>query len=245
MKKPNKHLTVFLLFFLMIASLFCFSETVSAKGINSVSQVKKLALKRVKGATVLKVEKDYDRGTLVYEVTLMKGKKEYELAYRASDEKLIAYEWEIAPWYVKRGSGKIMSLNKCKNLAQKEVPGGKIISIVKKRSHGIDLYKVKMQKSSKTYELKFHARTGKLLEYGWELDIKSQNSQNYIGEKKAKQIALAEVGGGTVVKIEFDMDDGIPVYEVDILYGDYEYEVVIHARTGKVLEVDMDFVYDD
>ena len=100
-----------------------------------------------------------------------------------------------------------------------------------------------MKKSNKKYELKFHARTGKLLEYEWELTRKT-NNKDYIGEKKAKQIALKEVGGGKVIKIEFDMDDGVPVYEVEIVEDDMEYERIIHAVTGAILEIDMDSIYD-
>lgn len=73
---------------------------------------------------------------------------------------------------------------------KKEVSGGSITSLVKKRSDGIDIYKVKMKKGSKKYELEFHARTGKLLEYEWELTTKSSNKNNYIGTAKAKEIAL-------------------------------------------------------
>jgi uncharacterized membrane protein YkoI len=40
------------------------------------------------------------------------------------------------------------------------------------------------------------------------------------------------------------MDDGVPVYEVEIIKGDYEYDVEIHAKTGKILEVDKDYIYD-
>lgn len=244
MKKHRICMTVLLTVLLVLTNAFCISGTVSAKAAKSARQIEKLAKKQVKGATVLKIEREKENGVLVYEVEMLKGKKEYDLTYRASDGKLISYGWEIQSWYVKNGTGKTMSLSKCKKLAQKEVSGGKIISIVKKRSNRIDIYKVKLQKGSKTYELKFHARTGKLLEYEWEINAKSSSNNKYIGEKKAKQIALKEVGGGTVVKIEFDMDDGVPVYEIEIVDGELEYEVIIHARTGAVLEIDVDYIYD-
>lgn len=33
---------------------------------------------------------------------------------------------------------------------------------------GIEIYEVEMKKGSVKYELKYHGRTGKLLEYKWE-----------------------------------------------------------------------------
>ena len=52
------------------------------------------------------------------------------------------------------------------------------------------------------------------------------------------------IRGGPAVKVEFDMDDSIPVYEVEIIEGESKYEVKIHAESGKILEVDMESVYD-
>lgn len=70
------------------------SAMVSAKGITSEQQAETKALQKVPGARVTEVEQDYEKGTKVYEVKLYKGTKEYELTYRASDGKLIAYGWE-------------------------------------------------------------------------------------------------------------------------------------------------------
>ncbi len=243
MKKRSKWAAIILMVCFVFTNVLCFSETAFAKGITSVSQAKKLAKKQVKGARIIEVEKDYEDGIRVYEIRMLKGKKEYDLTYRASDAKLISYGWETQLWYVKRGSGKIISMSKCKKLAGKEVPNGKITHISRKRSDGIDIYKVKIQKGSKKYELKFHARTGKLLEYEWDF-VKKADSSKYIGEKRAKQIALKEVGGGRVVKVEFDKDDGIPVYDVEVVDDELEYEIKIHAVKGTILEIDVDSIYD-
>lgn len=227
---------------LLVTSVCFMPQTAQAKEITSVKQVKKLAKKQVKGAKVVKVDMDYDNGKLVYEVELNKGKKEYSLSYRASDSKLISYDWEIQPWHVSNGRGSVISEEKVKKLAKKQVKNASVTSIMRKHSDGIDIYKVKMKTSKKKYELKFHARTGKVLEYEWKLVTKK--SKSYIGEEKAKAIALEKVGSGTVIKVDFDYDDGVPVYEVDILNGEFEYEVEIHAKTGKILKFEMEHIYD-
>ena len=46
-----------------------------------------------------------------------------------------------------------------------------------------------------------------------------------------------------MIKVEFDMDDGVPVYEVEVINGEYEYDVEIHAKTGTILDVDMDHIW--
>ena len=46
--------------------------------------------------------------------------------------------------------------------------------------------------------------------------------------------------GSTIVKAKRDTADGIQVYEVELVKDGYEYEVKIDAKTGKILEFDMD-----
>lgn len=223
------------------------SGTVYAKKITNIWQAEAMALKKVKNGIVTEIDKDYEKGSLVYEVDLVKGTKEYEITYRASDGKIIAYGWEENK-IDRTSKKKVMSKSKIKKLAQKKVKGAAITSVEKKRDHGIYVYKVKMKKNSTKYTLEYHARTGKLLEYQWELVTKtSKNAVQYIGSKKAKQIALKKVPGATVVKVEFDRDDGVPLYEVELIKGEFEYEIEIHAKTGKILDIDkecMDVIYD-
>ena len=46
--------------------------------------------------------------------------------------------------------------------------------------------------------------------------------------------------GAQFVKVEFDNDDGVPVYEIEMRSGRVEYDLTIHAKTGKILEYDQD-----
>lgn len=57
---------------------------------------------------------------------------------------------------------------------------------------------------------------------------------------QAIEIAKADVPG-LVIKAEFDDDDGIQIYEVEIVNADgIEMEVKINAETGEILEVEED-----
>ena len=242
-KKHTIFAALFLVLCLAFAVLACTPNDVSAKELTKISQAKKLARKQVKGASVVKAEQDEDDGVPVFEVKLSKGKKVFDLVYRASDSKLLSYDWEIKSRYIKKSSGASISDSKCRSLAKKQVSGAKITSLAQKYDGGISVYKVKMKKSNKKYGMKFHAVTGKLLEYEWELTAKAKRSlgsASYISEEKASQIALEEAGGGTVVKVKFEMDDGIPIYEIDIVNGNYNYEIKVHAETGRVLEAEQE-----
>lgn len=42
------------------------------------------------------------------------------------------------------------------------------------------------------------------------------------------------------VRVSYEIDDGIPEYEVEFYADRTEYEYTIHAETGKILSFDMD-----
>lgn len=84
-------------------------------------------------------------------------------------------------------------------------------------------------------------------------NIQLQNPQtfpdnsNFIGEEKAKQIALGKAGistdGVVFDRVELDFDKGIWHYEVEFRQGRTEYDVDIKADDGTVLSYESD--YDD
>lgn len=73
------------------------------------------------------------------------------------------------------------------------------------------------------------------------------DKSNFIGEEKAKQIALEKAGipsdGVSFVRVELDKDNGIWKYEVDFRQGRTEYDVDIKADNGEIISFEMD--YDD
>ena len=46
------------------------------------------------------------------------------------------------------------------------------------------------------------------------------------------------------LRTEYEIDDGVPQFDVEFLEGDWEYEFEIHAENGKILSYDKDHKYD-
>jgi uncharacterized membrane protein YkoI len=66
-----------------------------------------------------------------------------------------------------------------------------------------------------------------------------------LSTEQAIQIALAEVPGD-VQETELEREDGMQVYEIEILTADgVEMEVEIDAQTGAVLEIEVEDDLDD
>lgn len=75
-------------------------------------------------------------------------------------------------------------------------------------------------------------------------DATPEDTEAFIGEEKAKEIALQKAGltESEVIfeKAELDRDDGRYVYELEFRYGNIEYEAEINAKTGKILKFEKD-----
>lgn len=240
--KQRKITTLLILFCFLAVGLLIPSNQVQAKKITSMEQAQKLALKKVKNATVTEVDRDYEKGVLIYEIQLIKGTREYDITYRASDGKMLSYGWEEHKVNI-NSQNKVMSRSQIKKLAKQKVKSAKITKIEKDYDDGVVVYKLKMRTANRKYELEYHGRTGKLLEFEWEIMAKPQQNQDaYIGRDQARTIALGQVPGANVIKIEFDQDDGVPVYEVELIKDGYEYEIRIHAKTGEILELEKEVV---
>lgn len=218
-------------------------DSISAAGLSSADQARQKALQKVPNATVTDVDLDRDNGQQVYDIELVKGSKKYDLTFRVSDGKLLEYGWEKVSVSPSRNRS-LIGKEKCKQLVQKRVKNGKNLTISQKTDDGVDIYKVKVTSGNKRFTMEYHARTGALLECKWKLAQMQASSSNSgtrdIGIEKAKQIALEAVPGATVYKAEVDTDDGVPVYEIELVKGSYEYEFKIDASTGKILEQEKD-----
>ena len=127
---------------------------------------------------------------------------------------------------------------------------------------GTPEYEVEFIAGNVEYEYTIDARTGKILEYDSETKAneavpskpstvskpaavtskpaETTSAAAYIPEAEAKRIALSNAGlaEGDIKKyeIDFDHDDGVPVYEIEFVSGKIEYSYEIHAQTGKILE---------
>lgn len=75
----------------------------------------------------------------------------------------------------------------------------------------------------------------------------ANTAEQYIGEIKAKSIALEHAGvteqQATFLKVHLDYDDQRVVYDVEFFSGSTEYDYEIDATAGDILEYDKDIDY--
>lgn len=115
--------------------------------------------------------------------------------------------------------------------------------------YGRMVYEVDFDANGAEYEYEIDAKSGDILLFEIERNgtkqqggSMTQESAGYIGAEKAKSIALSNAGltaaSVTGLISELDSDDGTAVYEVEFMYGGYEYEYKIDAKSGTILKSD-------
>lgn len=70
-----------------------------------------------------------------------------------------------------------------------------------------------------------------------------EDRSNIIAQEKAIEIAKQEFDG-EVVELELDYDDGSYVYEMELVNGQQEADVDIHAETGDILSLEVEYEDD-
>jgi len=132
------------------------------------------------------------------------------------------------------------------------------------------VYEIEFTVPPYEYDVDIHAENGKVLKFEKEADddyrpvtetpekpVESTapvgttaSAVTYLSTAKIKALALEKAGVKeneiTNYYAEFDFDDGVASYEVSFRTEKYEFDVDVHAVTGKVLNFDKELVdYDD
>ena len=149
-----------------------------------------------------------------------------------------------------------------KELIAKKVPGAEIIKFKLEKDDGILQYDATLVKDNMEYDIDVDANTGKKLSFEKEVydeedkledqaiskdsnkdENTTETKNNYISTEEAKKIMKNKAPEATLVDFEFDMDDGRAEYEGELVGNNVEYEIVLDAITGDVIEFEKD--YDD
>ena len=107
------------------------------------------------------------------------------------------------------------------------------------------IYEVEFFAGNREYDYEIDAYSGAIIskDYDAEYYTPSQ-SGSYIGEARAKEIALNQAGvsasSASFIKCKLDIDDGRAVYDIEFRSGWIEYEAEIDAYTGAILDWDID-----
>lgn len=145
------------------------------------------------------------------------------------------------------GAAKV-TLAQAIDAAQKEVAGGKVIEAGLEAEKDATFYEVVVLSGEAVKEVKVDAASGKVL--GVKDEKPDPDEEKELAEAKqavaaakvtfaqALESAVKEVKDGKAFKIELEMKDGKPTYDVALLQGDKVMKAALDAANGKVLKVE-------
>ncbi len=121
------------------------------------------------------------------------------------------------------------------------------VSIQFDKDDGIAEYDIEFWHNSIEYDYEINAITGDIISFDHDHEHYNDNSESnssqngdYIGEDRAKEIALQDAGVSesdtSFLKCEFEYDDGRAEYEIEWEIGNMEYDYTIDAIDGAILE---------
>lgn len=111
-------------------------------------------------------------------------------------------------------------------------------------------YEVEFVANGTSYEVKLDANTGKVLKTEEET-LDKKDMAEYSAMKQAKLTLTsamqkaAQSVNGKVIGIEFELEKGQALYDVEVVKDNQIYDVSIDANTGKVLSSQIDVEDDD
>ena len=191
---------------------------------------------------------DHDRGTAVYKVEFRTVNVKYEYEIDAQTGAIRKKKQEAAenlPGV--SDAGQLIGLETAKNkaLADAGVLASDVVFDEAKldEDDGAAVYEIEFRTADTEYDYELDALTGAIRKKKQEAieqkpDIPAD--EQLIGLEEAKNKALTDAGvsagNATFIKAKLEHDDGAPVYELEFLTVNAEYEYKIHAATGAVLE---------
>ncbi|MBQ1785171.1 MAG: PepSY domain-containing protein [Turicibacter sp.] len=140
---------------------------------------------------------------------------------------------------------------RAKEIAVARVGGGTITEFSQDFDDRVPNYDVTIRHGNAEYDLEISAVDGSILAFDVEYDKVVQKPSNStsssnikITAAKAKEIAIAQAGGGTVTDFSQDFDERVPKYEVKVRNGNTEYDFDISAVDGSILSREVDHEND-
>ena len=216
--------------------------------------------------TLIRTQLDKEDGRMVYDVEFYSGNIEYDYEIDAVTGAIRKYDREVENHSIpkEKGDGNAVSAGA---YIGEEKAKGIALEDAKLTEAEVTLIRVQLDKEDKrmVYDVEFYSGN---IEYDYEIDAatgvirkhdrdvenhsipKEKGNGNavsagaYIGEEKAKSIALAHAklaeSEVSRMKVSLDREDGKIVYEVEFQKGKMEYQYDIDAINGEILEWEHD-----
>lgn len=128
-----------------------------------------------------------------------------------------------------------ITAKQAKEIALAKTGGGTVVECKLDIEKGRKVYEIEIVHGNTKYDMNVGVTDSKIYNY----ESETHHGNNPKGEpeitaKRAQEIALAQTGGGEVISCKLDFEDGVKVYEIDIVNGNTKYEVDVCAVGSQI-----------
>ena len=201
----------------------------------SKSNALKIARKALPSQGYL-IKSEHKKG--LWEFTFKNKNRKIEWEVKVSESAKMAIKLEMERKQYEGGKVYKISSNAAKNAVLKKFKNITVTKVRKTRDDGL-IYRVSFKHKKYTATADVNAQTGKVQGYTKRF-IVTKSTSSVISRDKAVSIAKKRIPNANLRKVKLEVEKGTLVYEVELIKGRIEYEVTINAKTGKIIEVDID-----
>lgn len=217
------------------------SKTLGAKAYITKDEAIQIALDKIAGpAKLVEIELDNENGQVHYEIAMVDENLEYELDIDAVKGKVLKFQKEIKTKLSDQAS--LSEEEAIKFALEKIGSQANVKKVDLDQDDGVVYYDIDLFDDNHEYEIEIHASTGQVLKF--EQDSKEEQSSqanNLISPEAAIDAALKEIGKkASLSEIELDSDDDLSYHEIKLFDETFEYDIEIHASSGKLLIFEKD-----
>lgn len=142
-----------------------------------------------------------------------------------------------------------ITIQQAQQIAVDRIPGASLSNVVSAENdhdHGVAAYDIEIAYDGAKYEYRI-SHTGIVMKESMERPVTPGYSGTQQTEQSATETALALVPGAAaenVVDCRAESEDGVPIYDICIVYQGERWTIEIVQATGEVIEWSMELVYE-
>jgi uncharacterized membrane protein YkoI len=211
--------------------------TLSIMPSNALSKNKALTIARNALPSVGYLQKTKHKKGL-WDFTFKNKNRKIEWEVKVSESAKMAIKLEMERKQYEGGKVYKISSSAAKKAVLKKFKNITVTKVSKTRDDG-RIYRVSFKHKKYTATADVNAQSGKVQGYTKNF-FATKTTSAIISKDKAVSIAKKRIPNANLRKVKLEVEKGTLVYEVELIKGRIEYEVTINAKTGKIIEVDID-----
>lgn len=192
--------------------------------------------------TSLKCELDHDENKAVYEISFIKDTTEYKYTIDAKSGDIIEFKQETQQAIKTDTEAKEIALKDAK-LSESTINN---YTIELDNDNNIQVYNIKFDYQQLQYHYIINAIDLSIIEKNT-TSINTSTSNQYITHKQVKTIVINDCKvtdhNYYFSKIKLENKHNVTVYDVEFHHGNIEYDYIINATDGSIIEVEKETHY--